>query len=102
MMVRYGIVGQVEIAEALHRYRAGSDQAARAFLTRLDQAVERMRDGPRTYPLVERGRRGRNLRYITLDKFPYALFYEVLDDEIVVLGLWHTKSRGEDWSRRET
>jgi hypothetical protein len=38
---------------------------------------------------------------LSLDKFPYALIYEILDDEVAILGLWHEKSRGEDWSRRE-
>ena len=101
MTVRHGVIAQVEIAEALHRYRASSDQTARTFLSRLDGAVERILAGPRTYPLTERGRRGRDIRYITLDKFPYALIYEVLEDEVVVVALWPTMSRGEDWSRRE-
>ena len=101
MTIRYTLVAEAEIAGARHHYQEKSDQAARSYITHLKRAIERLRSAPETYPLVTRGRRGRPIRFLSLDKFPYALIYEVHEDEIAILGLWHTKSRGEDWSRRE-
>ena len=101
MTIRFTLVAEAEIAGVRHHYQEKSDQAARSYITRLKRAIERLCSAPETYPLVSRGRLGWPIRFLTLDRSPHALIYEVHDDEILIIGLWHTKSRGEDWSRRE-
>ena len=63
--------------------------------------MDRLRASASTFPLIPGRRRGREIRFLSLDKYPYALIYEIVDDEVAILGLWHEKSRGEDWSCRE-
>ena len=101
MRVRYTAQSRDDVARALVRYGLASENASEAFSGRLDQAVDRLRLNAQTFPLVQGRWRGREIRFLSLDKFPYALIYEIVNDEVAILGLWHTKSRGEDWLRRE-
>ena len=102
MTVRHGIIAQIEITQALDYYRAKSDRTAYKFLIRFDRTVARIVLNPSTYPKIQRYRGHREIRYLSLDKFPYSLIYEVAAEGIVTISLWHQKSRGEDWSKRET
>ncbi len=39
-------------------------------------------------------------RVAVLDRFPFTLPYQIIDDEIVVLALAHTSRRAGYWARR--
>jgi len=39
-------------------------------------------------------------RVAVLDRFPFTLPYQIMDDEIIVLALAHTSRRPGYWSRR--
>jgi hypothetical protein len=36
----------------------------------------------------------------SITRFPFWLIYELSENEIVVLALWHHQSQPEDWSQR--
>ena len=90
-----------EVREAVFRYSAKSARRVESFLKNFRHAIERIRANPRTYPL-EDADEGREIRSISVDKLPYSVIYELLEYEIVMLGLWHQHGEGEDWSRRES
>ena len=101
MRVRYTPQSREDFARAIVQYGLASERVSESFSARLDQAVERLRVSASTFPLIPGRRRGREIRFLSLDKFPYALIYEILVDGVAILGRWHEKSRGEDWSRRD-
>lgn len=101
MKVRFNPRSLEEVDRVGLQYALASVQTSEAFLARLEQAADRLRTSAPTFPLIPGRRRGREIRFVSLDKFPYALIYEVLEDEVAILGLWHEKSRSEDWSRRK-
>ena len=45
-------------------------------------------------------KRRRDRRVAVLDRFPFVLPYQIVDDEIVILALAHTRRRPGYWSRR--
>ena len=101
MRVRFSPRSLEEVDRAGLQYALASVQTSEAFFARLEQAADRLRTSASTFPLIPGRRTGREIRFLSLNKFPYALIYEILDDEVAILGLWHEKSRGKDWSRRE-
>ena len=101
MTVRFTPRSSDDVDRAGLRYALVSEQTSEAFFARLQQAADRLRTGATTFPLIKGQQRGREIRILSLDRFPYALIYEIHEDEVVIIGLWHTKSHGEDWSRRE-
>ena len=62
--------------------------------------IERILANPHTYPLEEIDE-DREIRSISVDKFPFSVVYEVREHELVILGLWHQHGESEDWSSRE-
>jgi len=58
------------------------------FLDALDQLFERVRATPLQFPLVSA-----NVRRALLQTFPYAVYFRVMDDAVVVLAVVHLRRR---------
>jgi plasmid stabilization system protein ParE len=56
------------------------------FLRSLNEGIDRIEARPLAYQVLYR-----NTRRILLDKFPYGIFYVVLDSKITVLAVIHHK-----------
>ena len=53
--------------------------------------------------IADPGRRGTvafGLRYWPVERFPYVVFYDFTDTEIVVLGVMHTSRNPDKWRKR--
>jgi plasmid stabilization system protein ParE len=73
-----------DIREARAWYRKISRRLADDFLTAVDDAIKLAIERPLAFQLVHR-----TFRRILLHRFPYALFYQAGDREIVVVALLH-------------
>jgi hypothetical protein len=60
------------------------------LLIEVDRAIAAIAASPAAWPLV---RRKTGLRRFLLARFPYALLYEHLDDELRILAVAHTRRR---------
>jgi toxin ParE1/3/4 len=70
---------KADILKASSWYEAARPGLGTSFLQRVDEAVEKIGRNPLTYRKVK----GQNRR-LNLERFPYALFYRVEGDAIVV------------------
>lgn len=68
-----------DIAEAMAWYEKKQEGLGRRFLDAVDSAIEKIALNPLGYPAFRRDNRRCNL-----EKFPYALFFKVKDDVIIV------------------
>lgn len=68
----------------------------RRFLTALDRLVVQIRQEPLRYPLIYRG-----TRRALVPGFPYAVFFRVHDEAIVVVAVLHMKRDPDNWRLRE-
>jgi plasmid stabilization system protein ParE len=75
-----------EIAEAFDWYEQRVLGLGAEFLRAVEAAVASAARGPLQYPVWRRG-----ARRVLLRKFPFAIFYTVKDDSIVVFGCFHGK-----------
>ena len=88
-------VAEAEVAEAMEWYRQRSPGAARDFLTAVDQTLRRIQRAPESLPLVSR-----TLRRALLPHFPYAIYYRVFAEAVVVVGVVHGRRHPRRWRRR--
>jgi plasmid stabilization system protein ParE len=84
-----------EIQEAFDWYEGRSEGLGAEFLRAADACLSSVQRNPDAYPVVH-GEVHRAL----LRRFPYALFYLVREDTIVVLACFHVKRSPADWQRR--
>jgi plasmid stabilization system protein ParE len=55
-----------------------------------------LEDSPQRYRVVYRDTRRANLR-----RFPYGVFYRIIDDEVVVIACFHASRDPRRWRARE-
>jgi plasmid stabilization system protein ParE len=84
-----------DIRVARRWYRLISPQLATDFLDELHHSIAAARERPRSFPEVHR-----TFRRVLLHRFPYALFFEPREDEIIVVAVLHQARDPEVIARR--
>jgi len=95
MKVRLHPEARAELREARRWYYERSPLSATAFAHAIDNAVSRIAQSPALYPLAQYG-----TRKLVLPRFPFNIFYRVLEAEIVIVAVAHQKRRPGYWSSR--
>ena len=86
MQIRFDPAAEADLAEARLWYRRQRPGLDLAFMLRVDETLSRIVDAPYLYPIVYR-----QLRRAVLRQFPLAIFYDVVNDEIRVFAVYHTR-----------
>lgn len=86
---------QAELFEARDWYEERQAGLGVEFFAAVDAAVSNISERPLTYPRVHN-----EIRRAILPRFPYAVFFELLDDEIVVLAVIHGRRHPRIWRSR--
>lgn len=84
-----------EIQEAFDWYEERSEGLGLEFLRSADVCLSSVRRNPEAYSIVHVP-----FRRALLRRFPYALFYFLREDIIVVVACFHIKRSPGDWQRR--
>lgn len=66
------------------------------FVLCIDEAIERIRRSPETFPKVHKG-----IRRIVVRRFPFAVFYDISGSEIRVLAIFHSRRDPSRWRSRK-
>ncbi len=86
---------QLETQDAFRYYENKSDGLGFEFLRSLDASLQSVKRSPFAYQTIYK-----EARRVLLRKFPYALFYIVEENQIVVLACFNQKRNPIDWLRR--
>ncbi len=86
MQIRYVPEADTELAEARIWYARQRDGLDVELMNRIDEALARINDAPLRFPRVHR-----QLRRAIVKKFPFANFYELTKDEILVFAVFHSR-----------
>ena len=86
MKTRFLPEADAELAEARIWYGLQRDGLDGELMLRIDQTLRRISDTPNRFPRVYR-----QLRRAIVRQFPFAIFYEVAKDEIVVFAVFHSR-----------
>jgi len=88
-------LAQIEALEAFAWYQRRRPGLGLDFRDRLGDTLDRVLAQPFACAI-----RHRNLRQAFVERFPYFVFYAVVDDAVVVVGVIHGSRRPATWKRR--
>ena len=84
-----------EIQEAFNWYEEKSEGLGLEFLRAADACIAGIKRNPLASPTIYQ-----DIRRALLRRFPYALFYIIKEERIIVLACFHAKRDPIDWMRR--
>ena len=64
-------------------------------MARVQRAIDRLVEHPERRTPVDYG-----VRYWPVERFPYVVFYDLTDTELLVLGVMHTSHESDKWLAR--
>jgi plasmid stabilization system protein ParE len=86
---------QAEILEARHWYDQQRAGLGEQFALEVDLTVSAVLERPLSFPVVHGATRRAIVR-----RFPYGVFFRILSDEIVILGIVHGHREPSLWRER--
>lgn len=86
---------RAELIAAQDWYEAEAPGLGRRFRAEVDATAQRMADNPRQFPVVFK-----SLRRARVKKFPYALFYAIENDALLVVACFHSSRDPRQWQKR--
>ena len=97
-MTQYRLVAEprvnLDIAATYQRYENEQPGLGLEFLDELDASYDRIADGPFKYQDLRSG-----IRRALLRRFPYAVYFAVEADVVVVLAVLHVSRDPAEWQR---
>ncbi|WP_437298257.1 type II toxin-antitoxin system RelE/ParE family toxin [Sorangium sp. So ce426] len=84
-----------DIARAYAWYERERDGLGEEFLVEVRAAMQAVVEAPTACAVLHRQTRRALVR-----RFPYGLFFRLMDDVVVFVACFHTRRRPESWKRR--
>jgi toxin ParE1/3/4 len=100
MKLRIEAEAESEAEDAAHWYEARRQGLGVEFLAAVDNGIRRIQKNPERYGRLEYLPDEQAIRRLLLKRFPFAIVYEILTDEIHVMAIAHTRRRPGYWKRR--
>jgi plasmid stabilization system protein ParE len=94
--VRFHPEADREFKDAFNWYDHQRKGLGAEFFLCVDESIERIQNNPQLYPLVYN-----NIRRAVVRRFPFAVFYEVEESEIRVIGVFHSRRDPDQWKSRK-
>ena len=98
-MTAYRLVAEpraeLDVAAAYQWYESERAGLGVQFLNQLSVTYDRIAEDPRRYQDLESG-----IRRALLRRFPYAVYFAVESDLVVVLAVLHVSRTPAEWQRR--
>ncbi|MBI1187686.1 MAG: type II toxin-antitoxin system RelE/ParE family toxin [Alphaproteobacteria bacterium] len=88
-------LARLEVIEAFDWYARRSRRLADEFVAEVDHQAERIAANPFAFPVLHA-----DLRRARLRRFPYGLFFRVIEDRCVVLACFHASRDPRQWQER--
>ena|SRR2546426_6011507 len=87
-----------ELQKSFRWYRKRNPSAAQRFWDAMRAAVERIAEGPGRWPIVDQYP---EYRWLKLQRFPYLLYYQILNSaDVLIVAVAHGRRRLGYWRRR--
>lgn len=84
-----------EARSAFLWYLARNPRAAERFEAAVEECIDAIMEAPERFPEIEPGVR----RRLVFHRFPYAVLYRILGDEVQVVAVMHMHRRPGYWRR---
>jgi hypothetical protein len=94
--LRYHPLFDCDVREAALWYDHRSAGLGDAFADLVRQCVADVIADPQRFPMSASG-----CRYSRVSRFPYVVLFDLVDDELLMLGVLHTARSMEKWRERQ-
>ena len=95
MIVRFTPEADAELTEARLWYSHHRKDLDLEFMQCIEIALTRIRSNPRLFPVVYGG-----LRRAVVQRFPFAIFYDIKAAEIQIIAVFHSRRNPDLWKSR--
>lgn len=97
MEIRFLEDAELELAEAVAWYAENDPALGTELRVEIEATVDRIIESPLSFPTVFRS----NVRRILTDRFPYSIFFRVIDEKtIVIISVFHNRRNPIIWQGR--
>ncbi|MCU0424771.1 MAG: type II toxin-antitoxin system RelE/ParE family toxin [Candidatus Kapabacteria bacterium] len=94
MRIEFLPIAEKELEEAFEFYKALTSDLASTFMVEVSAALSQIEMLPKSGVLVGKAKTRRFL----IKNFPFALFYRIDTDIIIILSIGHVRRRPRKWS----
>ena len=84
-----------DVDEAYRWYEARRTGYGEELLVQIGALLEQISELPEAFPIIHR-----QTRRALLPRFPYGIFYRLVDDIVVIVGCMHGRRHPRRWKRR--
>ncbi len=95
MRLTYHPEAEAELVAAAEFYESRSPTLGEEFLREFDVAISEVQKNPTLWTVVEG-----DVRCHTIRRFPFSIYYRVLEDELRILVIHHHNRHPEYWRHR--
>ena len=88
-------IANQDLDSAYYWYERQKIGLGKRFLTAINASFQSIQKTPAGYQIIHK-----DYRRAVLRRFPYAIFYEEQEDQIVIYAVLHTARNPEDWQER--
>lgn len=86
---------EADIEEAAGWYEKQRKGLGHAFLDEVLSVCEAISENPNRYPVIHR-----HTRRAVIHQFPFAIYYQVVEESIVVVAVMHGSRHPKRWQQR--
>ena len=87
---------EIEFRDAFIWYERQRKGLGSEFLLCIDERMERIKRNPEQYPKVHN-----QIRQTVVRRFPFAIYYEIVQSKIYVLAIFHSRRDPSRWQSRK-
>ena len=86
---------EADIAEAYQYYESCREGLGSDFVLCIEESIARIQKNPRQYKTIYQ-----NAHRALVRRFPYGIYYVLMGDQIIVIGVLHARKNPKHWQAR--
>jgi toxin ParE1/3/4 len=86
---------EVDFDKSYEYYYEDSPKVADTFFKRINLGFENIKQNPNSFPIAHK-----DVRKYVVEKFPFVIYYRIVDTVIQVIAIFHTSRNPEIWNER--
>jgi toxin ParE1/3/4 len=86
---------EVDFDKSYEFYYEDSPKVADTFFKRINLGFENIKQNPTSFPIAHK-----DVRKYVVKKFPFVIYYRIIDSIIQVIAIFHTSRNPEIWNDR--
>lgn len=86
---------EIDLDKSYAFYHQDSPKVADTFFKQINIAFDNIRQSPKSFPIVYK-----SVRKYVVKKFPFVIYYQLVDKLIQIVAIFHTSRNPEIWNAR--